>query len=94
MLVVSGRYQDCQNGSVSNQLADIGGGRDHGESESLMCDRVGTLYSVHALSNSVSKINLPPPKMGGINTNASLFYLRYSLHVTLHAALEYFRFIK
>jgi hypothetical protein len=41
MLIVSGSYQDYQNGAVSNQLTGGGG-------ECAGGDRGGALYSVHA----------------------------------------------
>jgi hypothetical protein len=56
MLVVSGTCPNYQNGAVNNQLTDIGGGGLFGVRVNLlMCDRGGTLYSVHAQANKVSK---------------------------------------
>jgi hypothetical protein len=52
MLAVSGNYQNCQNGAVSNKLT--GDGRGGGESlwgvtvNLLICDTEGALYSVPA----------------------------------------------
>ncbi len=63
MLIVSGSYQNYQNGAVSNQLTDGwkgGGERVKGDSESACVAELihCTLYTRHNLY-----INLPPPEI-------------------------------
>jgi hypothetical protein len=56
MRLVSGSYQNYQNGAVSNQLTDIGRGEGvfwGGDRVNLlMCDRKGVLYSVQYSVNA------------------------------------------